>query len=35
MIHIDNQKIIKIVLIKFELIEIKLNENVEEKRKQL
>lgn len=35
MIHIDNQKIIKIVLIKFELIKIKLNENVEEKRKQL
>lgn len=35
MIHIDNQKIIEIVLIKFELIKIKLNENVEEKRKQL
>lgn len=35
MIHIDNQKIIKIVLIKLELIKIKLNENVEEKRKQL
>lgn len=35
MIHIDNQKIIKIVLIKFELMKIKLNENVEEKRKQL
>ena len=32
--HIDNQKVIKMILIKLELIKIKLNEDAEEERIQ-